>query len=59
MEGLYIWQIPVGIIVVFPGSILTGVFILAERSRPDDPLVSYFGNIMSFDSLLIKISVIN
>ena len=50
---------PVGMILVLPGSILTSVFIFAAKSIPEDPIVSYFGNETSLDSLLINIFVIH
>ena len=52
-------DIPVGIIEVFPGSILICFSIFAERSIPDEPFVSYLGSSIFLDSLLIKTSVIN
>ena len=52
-------DIPVGIIDVLPGSIFICFSILAERSIPDEPFVSYLGSSIFFDSLLIKTSVIN
>ena len=50
---------PVGIISDFPGKILICLSVLAARSRPDEPYVSYLGKATSFDNLLINISVIN
>ena len=46
-------------IKILPGKILICLFILAAKSRPDEPSVLYLGKDTSFDSLLINISVIN
>ena len=36
-----------------------GLSIFASRSIPDDPFVSYLGNLTLFDNFLIKIEKIN
>ena len=49
---------PVGIIKDLPASIIKSSFTFADKSIPDEPLVSYFGKGTSLDNLLINTFII-